>query len=113
MLRVDIPPLAESWPLFRYRPYIRRRRSTSHQKPVVLARRHAREVRGVVDAALPLVVRDLRIRAQRTRPDGLTVGHLADEQFVHTAPTGESYVSVYGHLSRVDVQRAFPSAKAR
>ena len=25
-------------------------------------------------------------------------------QLVHTAPTGESYVSVYGHLSRVDVQ---------
>ena len=24
-------------------------------------------------------------------------------QLVHTAPTGESYVSVYGHLSRVDV----------
>ncbi|HYV98423.1 MAG TPA: M23 family metallopeptidase [Gemmatimonadaceae bacterium] len=25
-------------------------------------------------------------------------------QLVHTAPNGESYVSVYGHLSRVDVQ---------
>lgn len=25
-------------------------------------------------------------------------------QLVHTAPSGESYVSVYGHLSRVDVQ---------
>jgi hypothetical protein len=25
-------------------------------------------------------------------------------QLVHTAPTGEPYVSVYGHLSRVDVQ---------
>ena len=25
-------------------------------------------------------------------------------QLVHTAPTGESYVSAYGHLSRVDVQ---------
>ena len=25
-------------------------------------------------------------------------------QLVHTAPTGESYVSVYGHFSRVDVQ---------
>ena len=25
-------------------------------------------------------------------------------QLVHTAPTGESYVSVYGHLSRVEVQ---------
>ena len=25
-------------------------------------------------------------------------------QLVHTSPTGESYVSVYGHLSRVDVQ---------
>ena len=25
-------------------------------------------------------------------------------QLVHTAPTGELYVSVYGHLSRVDVQ---------
>ena len=25
-------------------------------------------------------------------------------QSVHTAPTGESYVSAYGHLSRVNVQ---------
>src|SRR3954468_1724963 len=26
-------------------------------------------------------------------------------QLVHTAPSGESYVSVYGHLSRIDVQQ--------
>jgi murein DD-endopeptidase MepM/ murein hydrolase activator NlpD len=25
-------------------------------------------------------------------------------QLVHTAPTGESYVSAYGHLSRIDVK---------
>ena len=29
-------------------------------------------------------------------------------QLVHTAPTGEPYVSVYGHLSRIDVQEGVP-----
>src|SRR5687767_2339663 len=34
-------------------------------------------------------------------------------QLVHTAPTGELYVSVYGHLSRIDVQAGGSAAQAR
>jgi hypothetical protein len=32
-------------------------------------------------------------------------------QLVHTAPSGESYVSVYGHLSRVDVQEGVSASE--